>query len=388
MKKTISILGSTGSVGLTSLSIVDKKKNKFRLRLLSANKNFSLICKQIQKYRPQFFVINNYQIFLKVKKKFKNKQTKIFNDYSSLKSKLKSDISVCAIPGIAGLEPTILMTKISKKVLIANKESIICGWDLINSQAKKYKTKIIPVDSEHYSVLKLIEKNKLEEINKIYLTASGGPFLNYKKNKFKNITPRDALKHPKWKMGKKISIDSSTMMNKILELIEAQKLFNIPIQKLDILIHPNSLVHAIVEFRNGLSKFIFHKTSMVIPLANAIFDGRLDIKDFFSKGKKNIYKDLKNLIFKKVDKSIFPIISLKNRISEYPSTSIILNASNEILVDQFLKKKIPFLRINRTIKTILNDRNYKKYAIKKPKNLKQINEIDLWAKNKTMELIK
>ena len=388
MKKTISILGSTGSVGLTSLSIVDKKKNKFRLRLLSANKNFSLICKQIKKYRPQFFVINNYQIFMKVKKKFKNKQTKIFNDYSSLKSKLKSDISVCAIPGIAGLEPTILMTKISKKVLIANKESIICGWDLINSQAKKYKTKIIPVDSEHYSVLKLIEKNKLEEINKIYLTASGGPFLNYKKNKFKNITPRDALKHPKWKMGKKISIDSSTMMNKILELIEAQKLFNIPIQKLDILIHPNSLVHAIVEFRNGLSKFIFHKTSMVIPLANAIFDGRLDIKNFFSKGKKNIYKDLKNLIFKKVDKSIFPIISLKNRISEYPSTSIILNASNEILVDQFLKKKIPFLRINRTIKTILNDRNYKKYAIKKPKNLKQINEIDLWAKNKTMELIR
>ena len=388
MKKTISILGSTGSVGLTSLSIVDKKKNKFRLRLLSANKNFSLICKQIKKYRPQFFVINNYQIFMKVKKKFKNKQTKIFNDYSSLKSKLKSDISVCAIPGIAGLEPTILMTKISKKVLIANKESIICGWDLINSQAKKYKTKIIPVDSEHYSVLKLIEKNKLEEINKIYLTASGGPFLNYKKNKFKNVTPRDALKHPKWKMGKKISIDSSTMMNKILELIEAQKLFNIPIQKLDILIHPNSLVHAIVEFRNGLSKFIFHKTSMVIPLANAIFDGRLDIKNFFSKGKKNIYKDLKNLIFKKVDKSIFPIISLKNRISEYPSTSIILNASNEILVDQFLKKKIPFLRINRTIKTILNDRNYKKYAIKKPKNLKQINEIDLWAKNKTMELIR
>ena len=189
-------------------------------------------------------------------------------------------------------------------------------------------------------------------------------------------------------MGKKISIDSSTMMNKVLEIIEAQKLFNIPTKKLDVLIHPNSLVHAIVEFKNGLSKFIYHKTSMIIPLANAIFDGNLDIKDFYNKTKKDIYKDLDNLVFKKVDRNIFPIIGLKNRINEYPSTAIILNASNEILVDQFLKKKIPFLRINRIIKTILNDRNYKKYAIKKPKNLKQINDIDLWAKEKTMELIK
>ena len=139
----------------------------------------------------------------------------------------------------------------------------------------------------------------------------------------KKITPKDALKHPKWKMGKKISIDSSTLMNKILEIIEAQKLFNIPMRKLDILIHPNSLVHAIVEFKNGLSKFIYHKTSMIIPLANAIFDGILNIENFYKKEKRNIYKDLDNLIFKKVNKNIFPVISLKNRISEFPSTAII-----------------------------------------------------------------
>ena len=388
MKKTFSILGSTGSVGLASLSIIDKKKKNFRIGLLSANKNYSLICEQIKKYNPKFFVVNDFKIFTKVKKKLQNQKTLIFNNYRSIKSNFKSDISVCAIPGIIGLEPTILMTKLSRKILIANKESIICGWHLINEQAKKYKTKVIPVDSEHYSIWKLIEKYKINEINKIYITASGGPFLNHKRRQLKNITPKDALKHPKWKMGKKISIDSSTMMNKVLEIIEAQKLFNIPTKKLDVLIHPNSLVHAIVEFKNGLSKFIYHKTSMIIPLANAIFDGNLDIKDFYNKTKKDIYKDLDNLVFKKVDRNIFPIIGLKNRINEYPSTAIILNASNEILVDQFLKKKIPFLRINRIIKTILNDRNYKKYAIKKPKNLKQINDIDLWAKEKTMELIK
>ena len=375
-------------MGLSSLSIIDKKKNYFKFQLLAANKNYHLICKQILKYKPKYFVISNYKIFIKVKKKFKNKKIKILNKYSSLSNKLKSDISICAIPGIAGLEPTIFITKLSKKVLIANKESIICGWNLINIQAKKFNTKIIPIDSEHYSIWKLIEKHNLNEIQKIYITASGGPFLNFNKNQLKKITPKDALKHPKWKMGKKISIDSSTLMNKILEIIEAQKLFNIPMRKLDILIHPNSLVHAIVEFKNGLSKFIYHKTSMIIPLANAIFDGILNIENFYKKEKRNIYKDLDNLIFKKVNKNIFPVISLKNRISEFPSTAIILNASNEILVDQFLKKKIPFLSINRTIKTILNDRNYKKYAIKKPKNLKQIKKIDLWAKNRTMELIK
>ena len=141
---------------------------------------------------------------------------------------------------------------------------------MIKKNALKYKTKLIPIDSEHFSILKLLENQKKNEIKKIYLTASGGPFLNLSLKKFKKIEPKDALKHPKWKMGKKISIDSSTLMNKILELAEAEKFFNIPNNKLDILIHPESLVHAVVEFNNGLIKFIYHNTSMVIPLANAI----------------------------------------------------------------------------------------------------------------------
>ena len=186
-------------------------------------------------------------------------------------------------------------------------------------------------------------------------------------------------------MGKKISIDSATLMNKILELIEAQKLFNIPNKKLDILIHPDSLVHAIVKLKNGLTKFIYHETSMLIPLANAIFDGNLNIEDFKKSSKKG---NIENLIFKKVDKSRFPIIKIKDKANEYPSTSIIVNASNEILVDQFLQKKIPFLTIIKIIMIILNDRNYRKYAIRKPKNIEEIYNIDKWARKITFEIIK
>ena len=388
MKQTISILGSTGSVGLSALSIVDKKKKYFKPFLLSANKNYKLIAKQIKKYKPIFFVITDAEIFKKTKQKFKNNKIKILNNFNSLKLKKKSDITISAIPGIAGLQPTIAMIKLSKKVLIANKESIICGWNLIKKTSQKNKTKIVPIDSEHFSILKLLENHTLDDIKKIYITASGGPFLNYKPHQFKKITPKDALNHPKWKMGKKITIDSSTLMNKILELIEAEKLFNIPNNKLDILIHPNSLVHAIIELKNGLTKFIYHQTSMVIPLANAIFDGNLNIDDFYKKKKKAHTNIIENLIFKKVDHKIFPIIKLKDSVNKHPSTSIIINASNEILVDHFLRKKMPFSYIFKIIMIILNDKNYKKYAIKNPKNLIQINKIDNWARAKTLEKIK
>ena len=388
MKKTISILGSTGSVGLSTLTIVDKKKKYFKTVLLSANKNYKLISKQIKKYSPSIFVITDKKIFKKIEHKFKKNKIKILNNFNSIKLKKKSDITVSAIPGIAGLQPTISMIKISKKILIANKESIICGWNLLKKTSLKTKTKIIPIDSEHFSIFKLLESNSLNQIKKIYITASGGPFLNYKPHQFQKITPKDALNHPKWKMGKKVTIDSSTLMNKILELIEAQKLFNIPNKKLDILIHPNSLVHAIIELKNGLTKFIYHETSMVIPLANAIFDGDLNIEDFYNR-KKNTNKNIiENLIFKQVDKKIFPIIKIKDRVNEHPSTSIIINASNEILVDHFLRKKMPFSCIFKIIMIILNDKNYKKYAIKNPKNLIQINKIDNWARKITLEKLK
>ena len=386
MAKSISILGSTGSVGVSTLSIIDKKKDYFKIYLLSANKNFYLIKKQIKKYKPKIFVITNKDIYKKIKKKFSKNKIIISNTFNELILSKKIDITISAIPGVVGLEPTIQMVKSSKKILIANKESIICGWHLIKKTALKYNTKIIPIDSEHFSILKLLENHSLKEIEKIYITASGGPFLNYKKNQLKNIKIKDALNHPKWKMGKKITIDSSTLMNKILELIEAQKLFNIPNKKLDILIHPNSLVHAIIEMKNGLIKFLYHDTTMIIPLANAIFDGKININDFIKKKKK--IKAIEDLYFQKVDSNIFPVIKFKNRLDEYPSTPIIINAANEVLVDQFLKKKIPFLSIYKIIMNILNDRNYKKYAIKTPININQILTIDNWAKNTTKKYVK
>jgi 1-deoxy-D-xylulose-5-phosphate reductoisomerase len=387
MSISIAILGSTGSIGLSTLSIIDKKRNFFKINLLSANKNYKQICKQIIKYNPNFFVINDLVIFKKIKKKFKNRNIIILNSLDSFKFKKKIDITVSAIPGLAGLEPTIFMLKLSKKILIANKESVICGWDLIKKNSLKYKTKIIPVDSEHFSILKLLKNNNLKDIKKIFITASGGPFLNYKLNQFKKIKPKDALKHPKWKMGKKITIDSATLMNKILELIEAQKLFKIPNHKLDILIHPESLVHAIVELKNGLTKFIYHETSMIIPLVNAIFDEKLNIEDFYKIKKKIRDLPIKNLTFDTVNKKKFPTIRLKSVANKHPSSPIIVNASNEILVDQFLQKKIPFTGIFKIIMSILNDRNYKKYAIRKPKNINQINIINDWAKQVTYKKI-
>ena len=273
--------------------------------------------------------------------------------------------------------------------MIANKESIICGWNLIKKTSLKNKTKIVPIDSEHFSIMKLLEDNSILNVKKIYLTASGGPFLNYNIKKLKKVKPHQAIKHPKWKMGKKISIDSATLMNKMLEVIEAHKLFSIDLKKIDIVIHPESLVHAIIEFKNGLHKFIYHETSMLIPLANAIFDNGVNIEDYIkpkTNSKDSIF--FKNLKFLKVDKKRFPVVKLKNRMTEHVSTPIIINAANEILVEQYLREKINFDTFYKYLLMVLNDINYKKYAIKEPKNIKQIFQTDKWSRDTLYKKIK
>ena len=390
MKIKISILGSTGSIGLNSLKLINEKKKLFNVNILLANKNYKLICNQIEKFSPKIFIINDLKTFLKVKKKFKRKKVKIkYRLEKSLYKITKSDITIAAIPGIAGLRPTIELLKKSNKILIANKESIICGWDIIKKIALKHKTKIIPIDSEHFSIMQLLKYHSINDVKKIYITASGGPFLKIKLSKLKKIRPAEALKHPKWKMGKKISIDSATLMNKMLEVMEAQKLFTIDLDKIEIIIHPESLVHAIIEFKNGLNKLIYHETTMLIPLANAIFDKNIDQDDY---SKLNILNKkssiFKKLNFLKVESKRFPIIKLKKRFNEYKSSPIIINAINEILVDQFLKKKIGFTSFYNFFLKVLNDSNYKKYAIKVPKNITDILLIDQWSRNKTLEKIK
>ena len=338
MKKKIAILGSTGSIGVSSLNVIEKNLKKFQIILLSANSNYNLILKQIYKYKPKYFIINDSNTYFKIIKKFKKKYTKIYNNYSKVPSKIKFDITISGIVGIAGLEPTIEFTKKSKKILLANKESIICGWHLIKKVSIKNKTEILPIDSEHFSIYQLTKNFKNEDINKIYITASGGPFLNKPLNFFKNISPIQASKHPNWKMGKKISIDSSNLMNKVLEIIEAQKFFPFDIKKYEILIHPKSLIHAIVFFNNGQTKFLYHETDMRIPIANAIYDNKININRLI-KNKNNFLNNLDHLKFEKVNKKKFPIVTLLEKNYFNNSGSIILNASNEVLVESFIKKK-------------------------------------------------
>ena len=390
MKKTISIFGCTGSIGETSLRLIEKKSKEFSFYIFTAYKNHKKIKYLINKYKPRIFVIFDYTTYLVIKKLYKKKNIKILSskEYQSFKFK-RSDISILAIPGIAGLRPTLTAIKISKKILVANKESIICGWNLINQLANKHKAKLIPIDSEHFSIMNLINNKNKNDIEKIYLTASGGPFLNLPLNKMDKIKPSQAIRHPKWKMGKKISVDSATLMNKIFEIVEASKLFSINLDKIDILIHPQSLVHAIIKFKNGLFKFLYFETDMSIPIGNALFEKNFELKKFKIKNKtqKN-NKFLVNLKFLDVDHKKFPAIKLKPILNKYSSLSIILNAANEIFVDQFLKKNMSFCSIINYLFELLKDPKMRKYAIKKPSNLKTILSIDEWTRFRAMQIIK
>ncbi len=383
MKKTISVFGSTGSIGDTVFKLIKQQNSNFKIYALSANRNYKKIIKQIKIYNPKIFIIFDYKIYTKVKEKYKRKKIIILNkkNYEDFNYK-KSDISVSAIPGIAGLPTTILLMKKSKKLLIANKESVICGWSLLQKLAIKNKVEIVPIDSEHFSILTLLKGQNKDDIDNIYLTASGGPFLNYTKSKMKNINPSQAVKHPKWKMGKKISVDSATLMNKIFEVIEAQKLFAINLKKIKILIHPQSLVHAIIKYKNGLSKFLYFKPDMKIPIGNAIFGKNFSDVDLKSKISK-----IENLEFLEVDKKKFPAIRLKPILDKYASLPIVINAANEIFVDQFLKKNISFYSIINYLFILLKDPKLRKYAIKKPVNLKTILFIDNWARKKAMIIV-
>jgi 1-deoxy-D-xylulose-5-phosphate reductoisomerase len=285
--------------------------------------------------------------------------------------------------GLSGLEPTLDIVQCTKRIAIANKESIICGWSLIKKKLKKYNTKFIPIDSEHFSIFELIKNEKINNIKKIYITASGGPFLNIKKSKLNKFVPKNAIKHPTWKMGKKISVDSSTLINKVYELIEAKKIFNLDYDKFEIIIQPTSYVHAIVEFNNGISKILTHPTSMKIPIYNSLlFNSKI------SNLSENIDIDkINNLNFQKIDKSKFPVFSLLNKLENLDSLfETVLVASNDVLVELFLKEKIKFFDIYKILNKILSLKEYKRYKFLKPQNLNQITKLSENVRLKTLSL--
>ncbi len=284
-----------------------------------------------------------------------------------------------SIIGLDGLYPTLEIIKFTKKIAIANKESIICGWNLINKEFIKNKTKFIPVDSEHFSLWFGLNDN-YKNIEKIILTASGGPFINLPLNKFKNINIQQALKHPNWKMGKKITIDSATMMNKVYEIIEAKNIFNLNYSQISILTHPSSYVHGIIKFKNGLIKLIAHDTSMKIPIFNSI---QSELNQISIKSNEIDIQKLNLLNFKKVNKKKFPLIKILNMLPKNNSLfETILVSANDELVNLFLNKKIKFTDISKTLLKIVKNKNFNKYKRIKPKNIREIVQLNKYVRLK------
>ena len=385
MKKRIVILGSTGSIGKSTLDVIVKDIKNFSIVLLSANNNYIELAKQAKKFKAENVLIKNKNLTNKLKNILKKTKTKVYSGDISINNIIprKIDFTMSSIVGIAGLQPTIDAIKFSKVVALANKESIICAWNIILSHAKKYKTEIIPVDSEHFSIMQLTKDITNDEIEEILITASGGPFLYSPIKKLKFMKPNQAIKHPNWRMGKKISIDSSNLMNKVFEVIEAYKLFNFDKSKYKIIIHPQSYVHSIIRFKNGLIKMILYNTDMKIPISNILYKNK---NNFYNNSNINVNM-LNKLTFQKVNSKKFPSVKLINKCLNLGfSTPIIVNASNEVLVSQFLKGKIGFLDIVSIINKILKDKDFKFYAKKKPKSLKDIKITDNWSRLKTLKM--
>ncbi len=374
MKKKIAILGSTGSIGENTLKIIKRDKKNFQVNLLTTNKNINKIFKQAKEFKVKNVIISDASSYRKAKIKLKKLRINVYSNFNDLNKiiKTKNDIIMSSITGLNGLIPTIKSIKYTKKILIANKESIICGWNLINKELKKYKTNFIPVDSEHFSIWSLLQNESSENIEKVYITASGGPFLRFPKKKFSNISVKKALNHPNWRMGKKITIDSATLMNKVFEVIEAKNIFNLDYNKISILTHPTSYVHAIIKFKNGLTKLLLHDPDMKIPIFNSIYSS--------NKKKLKIYplnfKIMNNLELKEVDLKKFPLVKLLKKIPNNPSLyETVLITVNDYLVFKFLNKKINFQELINLIYKISNLREFQKFKKIKPKNIDDIYEL-------------
>ena len=386
MKKRIAILGSTGSIGKTLINIIKEDKKNFEITLLTANRNYKELIKQAKYFKVKNLIISDKDSFYKAQKKLKKQKFNIYQNYNFINKifKKKNDFIMSSITGLEGLEPTLNSIKFTKNILIANKEAIICGWNLIQKELLKYKTNFIPVDSEHFSIWSLLKNNEKSKIDKIYITASGGPFLKLPKKKFNTITIKSALKHPNWKMGRKITIDSATLMNKLFEIVEAKNIFEIPYKNLKVLIHPKSYVHAIIKFSNGLSKLLIHDTSMKIPIFNAIYSNN-NFKKLYSNDL-NIHK-LNNLDFSSPDLNKFPTLKILKMLPKKNSLfETVLVTVNDEVVKLFLNGKIKFTDIHKIIIKIISSKKYLKYKKKPANNLNNIINLNKFVRLKMKSL--
>ena len=344
------ILGSTGSIGKSTLEVIKHNKDSFEVICLTADSSSVALAEQINLFKPKYAYLNNFLLIDDLKSRITHNQTIVITDINQLHDILKSDIYntlVSAMSGSTGLLLTFLALQSNKKVLLANKESLVMAGDLFS----KYRKQIIPIDSEHNAIFQVIGNLDCDEISKITLTASGGPFRVYPRSKFEQITVEMALKHPNWSMGRKITIDSATMMNKCLEIIEAYYLFNLKSDQIDVLVHPESIIHSIVNYKDGSSLCQFSEPNMQIPISYALgYPNRINS----GVGSFDL-SSIENLNFSKVDHDKFPSINYAYKaLNGSGNSCLVINAANELAVNAFLERQISFLSIFSIIEDSFN----------------------------------
>ncbi|WCR54308.1 MAG: 1-deoxy-D-xylulose 5-phosphate reductoisomerase [Wolbachia endosymbiont of Ctenocephalides orientis wCori] len=353
----ISILGSTGSAGQRAVDLLLEKKEEYQIEALSAHSNFALLAHQAKLLNAKCVAIANESFYKDLKEGLSGTNIKIEIGTEGLKNvaSIPVDLSVAAVVGIAGLEPVMKVIESgTKAIALANKESIVCGGKLLLNNAKEKNVQVIPIDSEHNAIFQVLQ-NDDRCVEKIILTASGGPFLNYNLEQLRNVTIGKVLNHPTWNMGKKISVDSATMMNKVLEIIEAHNLFNIDAKNIEAVVHPESIVHGIVVYKDGFNVAVLAEADMAIPISYALsWPNRSDL------GSKLDLTKQEKLTFQKPDHARFPALNLIPEILNSASShknSIVLNAANEIAVNAFLESQIDYLSIVEIVESTMEKSN-------------------------------
>lgn len=374
--KKISILGSTGSIGTQTLDVVRKNPDKFKVIAISANSSVDLLLEQIIEFKPKYVAVYNEDSAKKLKEKIpSNINIEVLSGMEGLE-KISSldeiDVLLTAIVGMIGLVPTLCAIRNGKTIALANKETLVTAGKLVMSEAKKYNVDILPVDSEHSAIFQCLNGEKNKNIEKIILTASGGPFRGKKKEELLNVTKNEALKHPNWNMGRKISIDSSTLMNKGLEVIEAKWLFGVDYKDIDVVIHPQSIIHSMVQFNDSSIIAQMGCPDMRLPIQYALTYTDRILNDF----ERMDFTKFSKLTFEKPDLDTFPCLKLAFDCLKMGGTyCTVLNASNEVLVNEFLEDKIGFYDIPYYIEKTLQAHN----SIENP-TLEEILEVDRWAR--------
>ena len=356
--KHITILGSTGSIGTQALEVVRDNPGIFKVTVLSALKNAELLIQQAREFKPDLVVICDENQYPYVKESLAGLPIKVLageDALSEVAAYPKSDIVLTALMGSVGLKPTISAIRAGKNIALANKETLVVAGEYITALATEHQVKILPVDSEHSAIFQCLVGEEQNEIEKIYLTASGGPFLGKDKNFLANVKKEQALKHPNWVMGAKITIDSASLMNKGLEVIEAKWLFNLDVDQIDVIVHPQSIIHSIVQFRDGSMKAQMGVPDMKLPIQYAInYPDRL--KNNF---KRFNFLDYPNFSFQQADLETFKNLDLAFKaLRKGGNMPAILNAANEIVVEAFLKDKIGFLQMSDVIEQCMAEINF------------------------------